>query len=97
MQDTNTYLMIFRPNRDDFVATMTPEEKGVMGAHVARCQELGAQGKVVLLGVCPDGAYGIMVFRAGSEDEAWRIFDEDPAVKAGIVTPELHPFIVAIP
>lgn len=97
MMETNSYLMLFKPKRADFLSTLTEEELSIMQAHGAHCRELAAKGKVVLLGVCTNGAYGVMVFRAGSEDEARSIFEEDPAVKAGVVLPELHPFVTAIP
>ncbi|WP_243311100.1 YciI family protein [Fundidesulfovibrio agrisoli] len=97
MADTQTFLMLFKAKRENFIATMTPEEQAVMEAHGAHCHALAAQGRVVLLGVCPDGAYGVMVFRAESEEEARRFFDEDPAVQAGVVQPELRPFLTVMP
>ncbi|GFK94343.1 hypothetical protein NNJEOMEG_02187 [Fundidesulfovibrio magnetotacticus] len=97
MQADQTYLMLFEPNRPDFLQTMTDEERSVMTAHGAHCRELAAQGRVVLLGVCTDGAYGVLVFRAQSPEESRAFFEADPAVRAGIVTPRLHPFQVAMP
>ncbi|WP_243359431.1 YciI family protein [Fundidesulfovibrio terrae] len=97
MQDQKTYLMLFKAKRDDFVKTMTAEEKALMEEHAAHCRGLAARDRIVLMGVCPDGAYGVMVFRADSDEEARRFFDEDPAVKAGVVHPELHPFVTVFP
>lgn len=90
-------MMVFRPKRDDFIQTMTPEEQAAMSGHVQHCHSLAAEERIVLLGVCQDGAYGILVFRAESEQAARTFFEDDPAVKAGIVHSELHPFNVVLP
>jgi uncharacterized protein YciI len=39
--------------------------------------------------------FGIAVFRAGSEDEARSIMNNDPAVKEGVIRAELYPYKVA--
>jgi len=39
-----------------------------------------------------DGAIGIIVWSVDSAEEMQRIYENDPAVKAGIGYPELHPF-----
>jgi uncharacterized protein len=39
--------------------------------------------------------FGIVIFRADSADEASRIVDEDPAVRASVMRAELFPFRVA--
>jgi uncharacterized protein YciI len=87
-----TILSTFRPKLPDFLATMTPEEKAVMGLHVTYTRQLFDQGKIVLGGAAIDGAIGIIVWRVNSAEEMQWIYDNDPAVKAGIGYPELHPF-----
>jgi uncharacterized protein YciI len=75
---------------------MTPEEKAVMGQHLAYTRQLFDQGKIVLGGAATDGAIGIIVWRVDSAEEMQRIYDNDPAVKAGIGYPELHLFWIGL-
>ena len=79
-----------RPKRPDFLATMTPEEKAVMGQHMAYTRQLFDQGKIILGGAATDGAIGIIVWRVDSAGEMQRIYENDPAMKAGIGYPEVH-------
>lgn len=91
------FLMLFKAPRENFIQTMTAEERTVMAAHAEHCKTLAAEGRIVLLGACKDGARGVLVFRADSEEAAREFFGNDPAVKSGIVEPELHPFTVILP
>jgi uncharacterized protein YciI len=95
MQQSNEYIYIFKSKRENFLQTMTPEEKAAFGGHSEYTKKLFAEGKVILMGGCRDGAYGIVIFRADSIDDAQQIFENDPAVKAGIVHAELHPYQVS--
>lgn len=90
------FVYIFKPKRERFLETMTPEEMAAMAQHLQYAKELFDAGKIVLGGACTDGAYGIIVFRAESEEEAQGIFNNDPAVRAGIVIAELHPYKIAL-
>ena len=92
MSPSLEFLETLRPKRDNFVATMTPEEKAVMGAHFAYNDRLFAEGKILIGGAAADGSIGIIVLRVGSAEEAREIYENDPAVKAGIGYPELHQF-----
>jgi uncharacterized protein YciI len=89
-----TYISTMRPKRPDFLASMTPEERAVMEQHLAYVRRLFDQGKLLLGGAATDGAIGVLVLRVASAEEAQRIFDEDPAVRAGIGNSEIHPFRV---
>ena len=90
------YITIMRPKHPDFIATMTPEEKTVMGEHLAYARQLFDQGKIILGGAATDGSIGILVLRVDSAEEAQAIYDNDPAVIAGIGYTELHPFRVGM-
>ncbi|WP_139492861.1 YciI family protein [Brevibacillus dissolubilis] len=89
---TQEFLYLFKPKRENFLQTLTPEEMAAMGQHAAYTQNLHAAGKIIQAGACLDGSYGIVVFRAESLEEATEIFEKDPAVQAGIVYAELHPY-----
>jgi hypothetical protein len=56
-----SFLSTLRPKRPDFLATMTLEEKAVMGQHQAYTRQLFDQGKIVLGGAATDGAIGMTI------------------------------------
>ena len=91
-----TFLTTLRPKRPDFLATMTPEEQAIMGQHMAYTKQLFDQGKIVLGGAATDGAIGIIVWRVDSAEEMQRIYENDPAVTAGIGHSDLHPFRIGM-
>jgi uncharacterized protein YciI len=90
------FISLLRPKRQDFLATMTPEEKATMGRHMNYVRNLFADGKILLGGAATDGAVGILIYRVNSEEEAMHLFDNDPAVLEDIGYPELHPFHIGI-
>lgn len=97
MQEMKEFMYMFKPKRENFLQTMTPEEMAAFGGHIEYTKKLFADGKVILMGACTDGALGIVIFKADSTENAQSIFDNDPAVKARIVHAELHPYkVVAI-
>lgn len=65
--------------------------------HLANLKAIMAGGKGVIAGpVAGDGRLrGILVLRVGSVDEAKAITDADPAVKAGQLAVEIHPWMAA--
>lgn len=58
------FIETLRPKRENFVATMTPDEKAVMGEHFAYNRMLFEQGKILLGGAATDGAIGIIILRS---------------------------------
>jgi uncharacterized protein YciI len=62
--------------------------------HVDYVQTLLSSGKAVIAGAIKDDSnlVGVYIFRAKSIDEAKRWLDADPAVAAGHVITELHPW-----
>lgn len=76
----------------------TPEEQAVMTAHAGHLERLTEQGVVLLAGrtqTSDENTFGIVIFRAGSEEEARQIVNSDPGVQQGIWRAELFPFGVA--
>lgn len=74
----------------------TPEESAVFSEHFAYLKALTKQGQVLLAGPCTDAAFGIVIFRAESDEAAQELMDNDPALKSGIMTAELHPFVASL-
>ena len=75
---------------------MSSEEETVMSEHFERLKKALADGMLILAGPCLDGEFGIVIFRARSDEEAKEFMENDPAVKRGIMTAELHPFCVSL-
>jgi uncharacterized protein YciI len=75
-----------------------PEEKAAVAAHVAYLRRLAAAGVVLLFGrtqTTDPSTFGIVIFRAGSPDEAERVMADDPAVRARVMRAKLFPFRIA--
>jgi uncharacterized protein YciI len=70
----------------------SPEEDRLMDEHFAYLRQLLADGKLLLAGPSLDPVFGVIVLVADTEDEAWELIRADPSVRAGVQTPELHPF-----
>jgi uncharacterized protein YciI len=71
-------------------------EEAIMEEHFDRLKKALAKGKLVFAGPCEDRSFGIVVFRANSKEEAEKFMRNDPAVKHGAMTAELHPFHVSL-
>jgi uncharacterized protein len=77
----------------------TKENNAVLERHFARFQEATKSGQLILAGRTSepgDKTFGIAIFEAPDEDAAKKFMQEDPAVAGGLMTAELHPFVVAL-
>ena len=75
----------------------TRERRAIQEGHLANIQRLADEGKLLLAGPFTDGGElrGLFVFQVGSLEEAKALCDSDPAVKAGRLRVELHPWYSA--
>jgi len=75
----------------------TPEIMEIQKAHLANIERLSETGSLLLAGPFIGGGdlRGMFVFRVGSLEEARALCDSDPAVKAGRLRVELHPWYSA--
>ena len=77
----------------------TKEDKAALERHFVRFQEATKSGRLILAGRTSepgDKTFGIAIFEAPDEDAARKFMESDPAVVAGLMTAELHPFAVAL-
>ncbi|HEX5546405.1 MAG TPA: YciI family protein [Ktedonobacterales bacterium] len=74
----------------------TPEVERLQAAHVAYGRQLIVAGKLVLNGPMLDGGdlRGVGVFRVASLAEAQALSAADPAVRAGRLISEVHPWMI---
>ena len=91
------WIYFIHPLRDNFAATMTPEEEEVWGVHFARLRRLLDEGVMVLVGptLGPINT-GVAIFEAPDEEAARRIMDEDPTIAGGHARGELRPFRISL-
>ena len=87
------YVMAFLkagPNRDQDSVTAAQLQK----AHMDNIMRMADEGKLVVAGPFEDGGElrGIYVFNVATLEEARALTETDPAVKAGRLIMELHPW-----
>ena len=83
--------------REDFAATMTPDEDAAWDLHFARFKRMLAEGSIILVGPTLGKINtGIAIFEAPDESAARRIMEEDPVITGGFATGELRPFRVSL-
>lgn len=75
---------------------VTPEIEALQAAHLAHIDRMVQAGKLVAVGPIDDGSElrGIYIFRTASVEESNALTKTDPAVAAGRLTFELHPWMV---
>jgi uncharacterized protein len=77
----------------------TKEDHAAVNQHFNRLKEATDRGQVILAGRTAeslDKTFGIVVFEAKDQEAALGFMNGDPAVLAGVMTAELHPFSVAL-
>jgi|ERR1043165_2532789 uncharacterized protein YciI len=94
-QMTTAYLA-FLVRGDKWTPGETPENAAIQKAHLANIGKLAETKKLVVAGPFgDDGALrGIFVFRVDSLDEARALAATDPAVQAGRLALQIHPWLV---
>jgi uncharacterized protein YciI len=75
----------------------TPESEKIQAGHMANIGRLAKEGKLLLAGPFADDGdlRGIFVFKVASMQEAQALVATDPAVQAGRLRVELHPWYSA--
>jgi len=94
--DVATWIYMVRLTRPEAIASPTEEESVAIDRHFVRLQRACAAGTVRLAGPATDGAFGVVIFEAADETAARSFVADDPAVLAGVMTAELHPFRVSM-
>lgn len=95
--EMTTYVVGFLYRGTAWTPERTPEVEKLQEGHMANIKRLADEGKLVLAGPFSDGGdlRGLFVFKTDSVEEAKAWCDTDPAVKAGRLRVELHPWYSA--
>ena len=91
-----TVYLAFLVRGEKWTAEKTPQTEEIQKAHLANIGRLAEMKKLVVAGPFGDNGNlrGIFVFRVNSLEEARALTLTDPAVKAGRLALDLHPWLV---
>jgi uncharacterized protein len=86
-----TFVLRLQAPRPDFAATITDEEREIMGRHAAHWQPYLDSRQMVVFGPVLDstGSWGLAVVEAEDEEELKAFAARDPAVTSGTATFEI--------
>lgn len=93
--EMTTYQLVLLKKGTVAPPTAPEAQKKMQDEHLARLAELNRKRVNLLYGpvLAPDSPYaGIAILDVKTADEAARAFADDPFVKAGVMTPEVHPW-----
>ncbi|WP_224744309.1 YciI family protein [Pontibacter aquaedesilientis] len=94
MSQMKTYYMALL-KKGPYQPTDTAEINSIQRGHMAHIQKMAADGKLVMAGPFLDNGdlRGVFIFDVASLEEAKALTEADPAVKAGKLIMELHPWM----
>ncbi len=94
------YLYKIQPARPEMLTEgPTEAESQIVSDHFFYLKDLVERGVVILAGRTQNNDYssfGIIIFKAESEDQAREIVRNDPAVKNNVMRAELYPYRIAL-
>jgi len=91
------YYMVFLKRGPAWTPEKTEESAKIQAGHMAHISAMAESGKLLLAGPFTDNTElrGVFVFKVGSLEEAKALTDADPAVQAGRLIMEIHPWYSA--
>jgi uncharacterized protein len=91
------YQFAFLTRGPKWTPERTPETAKIQEGHMANINRLYEEGKLHAAGPFADDGdlRGVFVFKVGSIEEARALSETDPAVKAGRLALDLHPWMIA--
>lgn len=90
------FLRIIRPVNDWTNREMSEREQELMSEHFIYMKQKFDEGKVLLAGRCEDKSMGVSIWEVGTREEAEEIINNDPAVKAGIISVEIKDYRISL-
>lgn len=100
MENSSQYLYTVHATRPEMLTQgPTSEEKAIVDAHFSYLRDLTEKGTVLLVGRTQNNdetTFGLVIFQAGSEEEARALMNGDPAVAQGVMHARLYPYRIAL-
>lgn len=92
LMQTYYFVLLYRGDRAESIPA--DSQNAIQASHMANIQRLADEKKMALAGPFTDDTplRGIFVLRAASMDEAKQLCDSDPAIHAGRLRAEIHPW-----
>jgi uncharacterized protein YciI len=92
-----TYQVAFYRKGPAWTPSTTPEHQKLQQGHMAHIGKMADSGKLLVAGPFTDNGdlRGMLIFRVESPEEARALAEQDPAVKAGRLVLEWHPWFAA--
>jgi|SRR5262245_14032110 len=93
--DLDQYQFALLKRGPKWTAEKTPETEKIQAGHMANIQKMAKLGKLMAAGPIGDKGdlAGIFIFKASSIEEAKALAAEDPAIQAGRLVMEIHPWM----
>jgi uncharacterized protein YciI len=100
MEGKQQFLYEIKPTRIGMLSEGSTEvEEEIVSQHFYYLSSLKDEGVVLLAGRTlntDESSFGIVIFQAGSNEEALEIMNNDPAVKKNVMKAILYPFRIAL-
>src|SRR2546428_5283872 len=95
--EMTNYVMGLLRRGPNWTAAKTEETQRIQDGHMANIRKMAATGKLVVAGPFTDNGdvRGVFIFQNTSMEAAKAMAGEDPAIKAGRLVLELHPWFAA--
>ena len=95
--EMTTYQVAFLRKGPAWTPAETEEVRAIQKGHMENIRKMGATGKLLIAGPFADNGdlRGMFIFRVDSLEEAKALAEQDPAVKAGRLVLEWHPWFAA--
>ncbi len=86
MKQKHHYYAVIKPYRQDFLINPKENEDKIMSDHFKYLKSLLKQKKLFFAGptLIQEDPSGIIIFETESENEAIKLLENDPSIKAGI-------------
>ena len=86
MSKKNAFYAIIKPYRQDFLTNPKEEEDKIMVDHFHYLKTLLEQKILFFAGptLIPEDPFGVIILQTDTEEEAKKLLENDPSVKAGI-------------
>jgi uncharacterized protein len=95
--DMTTVYLVFLNRGPTWTPEESEESDRLQIKHLAHLKKLKEGGQIIMVGPCQDGGQlrGVCLYRVDSLEEVKALAEADPAVQAGCLAVEIHPWWVS--